>query len=69
MKEASCEFTSQLFCKSESKTSDLIEMMKEVQDKFVHKHKDTMDQVHCFEKKQISGDNKTEKNSHYGILR
>ena len=63
------EFTADLFTKSESRTEDLIEMMDEVQMKYTHKFKDESGKVRCFERKVIGGDNKTEKNSHHGILR
>ena len=61
------EFTGDLFTKSESSTEDLITMMIEVQ-KNVNVYVDENDVVHCFEKKIVSGDNKTEKNMHHGIL-
>ena len=61
------EFTGDLFTKSESRTEDLIEMMSDVQKNLVHKFDDDGD-VTCFERKIISGDQKTEKNSHFGIL-
>ena len=63
------EFTADLFTKSESRTEDLIEMMDEVQMKYTHKFKDEFGKIRCFERKVIGGDNKTEKNSHHGILR
>ena len=64
----SMEFTGELFTKSESKTEDLITMMSQVQ-LDVHKFKDDLGVQHCYERKIVSGDNKTEKNMHYGILR
>ena len=69
MKEKSSEFTGDLFTKSESKTEDLIVMMTEVQDKYIQKFSDDLGKTGCFERKVLSGDNKTEKNSFYGILR
>ena len=63
------EYTADLFTKSESRTEDLIEMIDEVQMKYTHKFKDEFGKIRCFERKVISGDNKTEKNSHHGILR
>ena len=63
------EYTGQLFTKSESNTEDLIAMMTEIQKKYVHTYEDHDGKVRCFERKIISGDNKTEKNSTYGILR
>ena len=68
MSESSTEFTGSLFTKSESHTEDLIDMMSTVQLN-VHKFKDSNGASHCFERKVVSGDNKTEKNMHYGILR
>ena len=69
MRSKSSEFTGPLFTKSESKTEDLIVMMNEVQLNFTQKFSDNLGNVDCFEKKVLSGDNKTEKNSHHGILR
>ena len=54
--------------KSESNTDEIVSMMQDLQLKYAHTHK-SGDSNACFEKKVISGDNKTEKNSHYGILR
>ena len=61
------EFTGKLYTKSESKTEELIEMMAEVQLENVHTVSDG-EGITCCEKKIVSGDNKTEKNMHYGIL-
>ena len=47
---------------------DLIQMMSEVQLN-VHTFDDNRGVQHCYERKICSGDNKTEKNMHYGILR
>ena len=68
MDEKSEEYTGNLFTKSESRTEDLITMMAEVQLN-VHTFVDKKGDEHCHEKKIVSGDNKTEKNMHYGILR
>ena len=68
MDKKSEEFTGQLFTLSESSTEDLIKMMADVQIN-VHTYKDSNGREHCYEKKIVSGDNKTEKNMHYGILR
>ena len=68
MSEKSREFTGTLYTKSESQTEDLIEMMADVQIN-VHTFEDLNGAEHCFERKIVSGDNKTEKNMHYGILR
>ena len=62
------EFTGNLFTKSESSTDDLISMMSELQLN-VHTYFDGNGNEHCYERKICSGDNKTEKNMHYGILR
>ena len=69
MDSKSEEYTGELFTKSESKTEDLIEMMTVVQNKYVHTFKDQDGTVKCYEKKILSGDNKTEKNQTFGILR
>ena len=69
MANKSVEFTGELFTKSESRTEDLIGMMGEVQEKWVPKYTDVDGVKKCYEKKIIGGDNKTEKNSVYGILR
>ena len=67
MDRKSREFTGDLYTKSESKVEDLISMMSEVQ---LNVHQMNVgDEVHCYEKKIVSGDNKTEKNMYYGILR
>ena len=68
MDTKSQEFTGKLFTKSESCTEDLISMMSEVQLN-VNTFEDDEGVTHCYEKKIVSGDNKTEKNMHYGILR
>ena len=68
MDKKSEEFTGNLFTKSECRTEDLITMMAEVQLN-VHTFVDNKGGDHCHEKKIVSGDNKTEKNMHYGILR
>ena len=57
-----------VFTKSESKIEDLVDMMSTLQDKYTHKYKDGTE-IKCYERKVISGDNKTEKNSHHGIIR
>ena len=71
--EAMCrkseEYTGELFTKSESRTEDLLSMMEQVQEEFVHKYIDENGKKTSFEKRVISGDQKTEKNSYYGILR
>ena len=68
MDSKSKEFTGQMFTKSECRIEDLIDMMAEVQEN-VNTFKDANNVEHCHEKKILSGDNKTEKNMHYGILR
>ena len=68
MNKKSEEFTGNLFTLSENSTEDLIKMMQEVQLN-VHTYKDDLGHEYCHERKIVSGDNKTEKNMHYGILR
>ena len=63
------EYSGDLFTRSESNTEDLVYMMEEVQDSYVHKYVGPEKEVECFERKVLSGDNKTEKISHYGIIR
>ena len=63
------EFTGELYTKSEAKTEDLIDMMMDIQTKYVHKFKTKDGTLRCYEKKILSGDNKTEKNQTYGIIR
>ena len=43
-------------------------MMEEIQEEYIPTYKDELGNTKCFEKKILSGDNKTEKNSHHGIL-
>ena len=68
MDSKSEEFTGNLFTLSESRTEDLITMMSEVQLN-VHTYTDSSGAEHCHERKIVAGDNKTEKNMTYGILR
>ena len=68
MDSKSEEFTGNLFTLSESRTEDLITMMSEVQLN-VHTFNDNNGVEHCHERKIVAGDNKTEKNMTYGILR
>ena len=68
MSRKSDEYTGEIFTKSESKMEDLLYMMSEVQSN-VHTYKDENGFVKCHERKIVSGDNKTEKNMHHGILR
>ena len=68
MDSRSEEFTGNLFTLSESRTEDLITMMSEVQLN-VHTYTDNTGAEHCHERKIVAGDNKTEKNMTYGILR
>ena len=63
----STEFSGELFTKSESNTEDLITMIEDVQRKYISKHEDSLGSFNCYERKILSGDNKTEKNSHHGI--
>ena len=69
MSGKSSEFTGPLFTKSESRTEDVISMVTEVQEKYTHKFMNADGDMESFERKVLSGDNKTEKNSFYGILR
>ena len=69
MDSKSEEFTGELFTKSETKTEDLISMMSDIQEKYVHTFQDEEGNVKVYEKKILSGDNKTEKNQTYGIIR
>ena len=59
MESKSEEFTGDLYTKSEGNTQDLIEMMSEIQSKYVHTFEDKKGQKKCYEKKILSGDNKT----------
>ena len=68
MNRESSEYTGELFTKSESKTEDLLSMMSKVQES-VHTFLDDDGIKHCHERKIVSGDNKTEKNMHHGIIR
>ena len=67
MAEKSQEFTGNLYTKSESNTEDLIGMMADIQDKYVHTFEDDDGTTRCYERKILSGDNKTEKNQTNGI--
>ena len=69
MTKKSEEFTGELYTKSESNTDHLIDMIDDFQQKYVHvvKHEDGSQT--CFERKILSGDNKTEKNQTYGKMR
>ena len=69
MERRSDEFTGELFTKSEARTEDLIDMMVDIQAKYVHKFEDKEGNIRCYEKKILSGDNKTEKNQTFGIYR
>ena len=69
MSKKSKVFTGDLFTKSESNTEDVVSMIIEVQDKFAHVYTDEQGNEKSYEKKVLGGDNKTEKNSHHGILR
>ena len=67
MDQRSEEYTGHLFTKSESSTEDLISMMSEMQLN-VHTYKENDGTEYCHEKKIVSGNQKTEKNMHFGIL-
>ena len=68
MSEKSVAFTGELYTKSESKTEDLVMMINDIQDKYAHKFSGP-NGIECYERRILGGDNKTEKNSHHGILR
>ena len=57
-----------MFTKSEANTEDLIAMMSDIQSKYVHTFTQQEEPAKCFERKILSGDNKTEKNQVNGIL-
>ena len=67
MDEKSEEFTGNLYTKSESNTEDLIGMMADIQKQYVHTFEDDDGTIRCYERKILSGDNKTEKNQTNGI--
>ena len=69
MSKMSQELTGDLYTKSESNTDDLIEMMAEFQQKYVQVYENEDGSFNCYEKKILSGDNKTEKNQTYGLMR
>ena len=69
MSQKSKEFSGDLYTKSESNTEDILSMISEVQQNYAHKYADEFGSYKCFERKVLSGDNKTEKNSHHGIIR
>ena len=60
------EFTGKIFQKSENKTEDLVSMIEDYQDKMVLKSEKVASKV--FYRRQLTGDQKTEKNSHFAIL-
>ena len=68
MTKKSEKFSGNLYMLSESKTEELLLILEDMQ-KFVHKYEDASGNVHCYSKKVFSGDQKTEKNSTYAILR
>ena len=63
------EFTGQIFDKSENKTEDLISMIEEYQRKMNLIAKADNNQSRIAYRRQLTGDQKTEKNTHYAILR
>ena len=69
MDSKSEEFTGELFTKSETNSVDLISMMSDIQEEYVHTFTDQEGNIKVYEKKILSGDNKTEKNQTYGIIR
>ena len=69
MSKKSTVYTGNLYTKSESKTEDLIDMIEDIQEEYIPTYEDELGFVKCYEKKILSGDNKTEKNSYHGIIR
>ena len=69
MNKKSEEYTGDLYTKSESNMDDLLEMMSFFQQNYVHIERNDDGSNTCYEKKILSGDNKTEKNQTYGQLR
>ena len=69
MSTKSSQYTGDLFTKSESNTEDILSMIADVQQKYSATYTDEFGNTKCHERKTLSGDNKTEKNSYHGILR
>ena len=68
MQTKSEEYTGKLYMLSESETEELLIILEDMQN-LVHTYEDSSGKVHGYEKKIVSGDQLTEKNSHYAILR
>ena len=68
MTKKSEEFTGKIYEKSEVKTEELVSMLTEYQDEMVIKLKTANGTTHSHYRRQLTGDQKTEKNSHYAIL-
>ena len=68
MSKKSEEFTGKIYQKSEVKTEELVSMLTEYQDEMVIKLKTENGTTHSHYRRQLTGDQKTEKNSHYAIL-
>ena len=68
MTQKSEEFTGVIYEKSECKTEDLISMISDYQKEMVHINKATGVSCQAFDRRQLTGDQKTEKNSHFAIL-
>ena len=69
MKKKTEEFTGKIYEKSENRTEDLISMLDEYQNEMVLKNSDTNGCNKVMYRRQLTGDQKTEKNMHYAILR
>ena len=70
MKSKSKVFSGTFYPKSESSQEDMIMILDDIQSKYTPLYSvGYTDTVQCYEKKIISGDQKSEKNAHYAILR
>ena len=67
MEKKSTEYTGQIYEKSENKSEDLISMIEEYQNSMVIKSNHSDHKI--FYRRQLTGDQKTEKNTHFAILR
>ena len=66
MNQQTEEYTGQIYEKSENKTEDLVSMISDYQSKMSGKSEER-DRI--LYRRQLTGDQKTEKNTHYAILR
>ena len=67
MKSKSDEYTGDIFEKSEVRTEDLISMLEEYQKEMVLQ-RESDGEMKALYRRQLSGDQKTEKNTHYAVL-